>query len=39
VESKEEAEAIGQSLVETFGSIGFGGSSISKLEVSNSTTS
>jgi hypothetical protein len=39
VESKEEAEAIGQSLVETFDSIGFGGSSISKLEVSKSTTS
>jgi copper chaperone CopZ len=39
VESKEEAEAIGQSLVETFGSIGFGGSSISKLEVAKSTTS
>jgi copper chaperone CopZ len=39
VESKEEAEAIGESLVETFDSIGFGGSSISKLEVSKSTTS
>jgi hypothetical protein len=39
VESKEEAEAIGQSLVETFASIGFGGSSVSKLEVSKSAKS